>query len=60
MPLPFYAGLAVAMAWLFGYCAPLAGDEGGQWDHLTPGVMQNAGCKRLAAGLSVEWGGGDI
>jgi hypothetical protein len=63
MPQSFYVGLAVAMAWLFGYCVPVAKDDGGQWDHLTPGVMQNAGCtsQRLAAGLSVErqWEGGN-
>jgi hypothetical protein len=56
--------LAVATAWLIGYCVPRAGAGVGQWDHLTPGVMQNAGCNRLADGLrfkrpAVAWGGGE-
>jgi hypothetical protein len=58
MPQPFYAGLALAIAWLTGYCVLGEGGERGQCDYVTPGVMQNSGYKRLATGLSFkrQWG----
>jgi hypothetical protein len=54
MPQPFCAGLALTIAWLIGYCVLGEGGERGQWDYVTPGVMQNSGYKRLAAGLGSE------